>query len=277
MTGRAAHQDQEDPPTVPVLMYHDVDPRPGQGEFRPYVVDPGLFLEHLAAIHQAGYEALPISDLAEGHYGPRVVYLTFDDAYETFHRTVLPALAEWDMSATVFAPTRFVGLVAGWIRSPDDGARRVASWADLRDVVASGSEVGAHGHNHAALDLLRTDSIRAELTKSRQLLEDGLCVSVTTMAYPFGHSTATVRREARSAGYKIACAVAGDLQPVSGDLLRVRRILVSSTMSADEVVSAMCGPPRTSVNRALRASVRPAYRCLRGAQARRHRIGQPDV
>jgi peptidoglycan/xylan/chitin deacetylase (PgdA/CDA1 family) len=277
MSTAPAHAKLDRPQTVPVLMYHDVDARPGHGAFAPYVVSPGLLSEHFAAIREAGYETAPISRLADEAPGLKMTYLTFDDAYETFHSRVLPALAENGMSATVFVPTKYVGLAAGWMPPDCDGWRRLASWSDLRDAVSSGSEVGAHGHSHVALDLLRTDSVRAELTQSRLLLEEELCVPVTSMAYPFGHNTSVVRREARRAGYTVACAVADDLQMLSGDLLRVRRILISSTMSAEELLLAIGGAPRRSIDRALRATARPAWRCIRRARARREQTSRRDV
>jgi peptidoglycan/xylan/chitin deacetylase (PgdA/CDA1 family) len=260
------------PRTVPVLMYHDVDARPGVGAFAPYVVSPSLFAEHLAAIKEAGYETAPVSSLAEPEHparrGEKVAYLTFDDAYATFHDFVVPRLTQTGMSATVFVPTRYVGRSAGWMSSTD-GGRRLATWGDLREVIKAGSEVGAHGHSHVALDLLRSEAIRAELTQSRRFLQEELGVAVTSMAYPFGYNTAVVRREARRAGYTVACAVADDRQPLSGDLLAVRRILVRSTMSAEELVAALAGARRGSIDRVLRAGARPGWRAIRRVRARR--------
>jgi peptidoglycan/xylan/chitin deacetylase (PgdA/CDA1 family) len=256
-------------------MYHDVDVRPGRGVFAPYVVHPRQFVEHMAALAESGYTTAPISALGKREQGDRkenkIAYLTFDDAYATFHHTVLPALAEKGMTATVFVPTNYVGRTAGWMAPDDDSGRPLATWTDLSDVLHAGSEVGAHGHRHVALDLLAPGAVRDELIRSRRRLQDELGIAGTSMAYPFGHSTASVRREAARVGYTVACAVADDLQPLSGDLLRVRRILVSSTMSAEDLVAVLRGPPRRAINRALRAGVRPGWRGVRRLQARRER------
>lgn len=253
---------------VPVLMYHDVSSRLGVGPLQPYVVHPAEFDEHLAAMADAGYRTAAATSLARiASPSESTVYLTFDDAYQSFHTTVLPALAVYGMRATVFAPSAFIGESAQWMRDSPDGDRRLMGWSELQEVVAAGSEVGSHGHRHLPLDLVSAATVRKEVYQSRQVLSDGLGRDVTSFAYPHGHNTAAVRRAARQAGYEVACAIFGDLQPLGGDLFAVRRVPVGPGLTGVELL-ALLRRRRSAVDLGLRALARPGWRAVRRVGAR---------
>ena len=49
------------------------------------------------------------------------------------------------------------------------------------------------------------------------------------MAYPFGYSSARVRREVRKAGYFAACAVANSIAADKHDMLAIPRLTISTS------------------------------------------------
>jgi peptidoglycan/xylan/chitin deacetylase (PgdA/CDA1 family) len=200
---------------LPVLMYHSIAERPPRGT-AGLAVRPGAFAEQMALLKERGFAPVPFSALADpspdgGALPPRPVVITFDDGYADFHEAALPVLASEGFAATVFVTT-------GWLSDAGRDAAgrpldRMMAWSQVEESAASGIEVGAHSHSHPQLDQLRDGELREELSRSRSLLEDRLGASVSTMAYPFGYSSARVRRAVRAAGYTSACAVANRLAP----------------------------------------------------------------
>ncbi|GAA2418580.1 polysaccharide deacetylase family protein [Actinomadura vinacea] len=199
-------------PTVPVLMYHSIADSPPRGT-AGLAVTPGAFAEQMALLADEGFTPVPFSALARGGLpARRPIVITFDDGYADFHAAALPVLARHGFAATVFVTT-------GWLA---DAGRHAAgrpldammAWSQVRECASSGVEIGAHSHGHPQLDQLPGAALDDELARSRGLLEDRLGAPVTTMAYPYGYSSARVRRAVRAAGYDSACAVANRLSPV---------------------------------------------------------------
>ncbi|GAA2093399.1 polysaccharide deacetylase family protein [Actinomadura alba] len=220
---------------VPILMYHSISEHPPPAT-APLAVHPGAFADQMALLADRGFTPIPLSDLpirrsAEVRAGRpdtaagRPVVITFDDGYADFHENALPVLERLGFTATVFVTT-------GWLadagphaagRPPD----RTLSWGQVREAAAHGVEVGAHGHSHPQLDQLPGPPLYDELTRSRGLLEDDLSVPVQAMAYPYGYSSARVRRAALHTGYRRACAVANEVaEPARHDRLALPRLTI---------------------------------------------------
>lgn len=102
------------------------------------------------------------------------VSLTFDDALSSTYTNVVPILEEYDMQATIFIPTQYVGLTDYMTWSQIKSLQNVYGW-----------EVGSHTVNHSELPLLTTTQIRTQLVRSKNILTNrGL--KVTSFASPFG-------------------------------------------------------------------------------------------
>jgi peptidoglycan/xylan/chitin deacetylase (PgdA/CDA1 family) len=222
-------------PGVPILMYHEIAPASETGS--RLAVPPEAFAEQMAYLHDAGFETVTAGRLAEIMAGPagrvpdRLVVLTFDDGFEDFHRQAMPVLDAYGYTATVFVTT-------GWVRDagPHAAGRRpgrMLSWSQIAEAAQAGLEVGAHSWQHPQLDQLRGSVLREELYASKTHLEDRLGGSVPGLAYPFGYSSARVRRVARAAGYGYACAVSNAMPGRHGvaDLLALPRLTVRRSTS----------------------------------------------
>ncbi|MEU6725693.1 polysaccharide deacetylase family protein [Nonomuraea wenchangensis] len=215
---------------VPILMYHSVTDTPND-ETKPHAVRPGDLEEQLDHLKSAGFTPLTLGDLVaalngiDGHSVPaKPVVLTFDDGYADFHSHALPLLERYGFPATVF-------LTSGWVA--DAGAEAAGrpldamlSWGQAREAAQTGIEIGGHSHSHPQLDQLRDDELRQELRRNKGLLEEKIGAPVATMAYPYGYSSARVRREVRKAGYFAACAVSNSIAADRHDILAIPRLTV---------------------------------------------------
>jgi peptidoglycan/xylan/chitin deacetylase (PgdA/CDA1 family) len=219
---------------VPILMYHSI------GGSDRLAVRPEAFADQLAYLKDTGYTPITFGELVRHRRRPaRPVVITFDDGYADFHERALPLLDRFGFRATVFVTT-------GWIRDagPYAAGRPLGpmlSWSQVAEITACGVEVGGHGHSHAQLDQLSDAVLRTELLRSKRLLEDRLGRPVTTMAYPYGYSSARVRREAGKAGYSAACAVANAAATGGEDRLAVPRLTVRAGTSLTAFERALRG------------------------------------
>jgi peptidoglycan/xylan/chitin deacetylase (PgdA/CDA1 family) len=229
-------------PCAPILMYHGVaeDPMPGA---RAMTVRPAMFAAQLERMCELGFTAVTFAHLVAWLKGrerlpERPVAITFDDGYANFHREALPVLDRFGMPATLFVST-------GWLRDagPHAAGRppdETLSWKQLIEVAATGVEVGAHSHSHPQLDQLAVPALREELRTSTALLEDRLGRPIMSLAYPYGYSSARVRREARAVGYAAACVVANRTANAGDDAYAIPRLTIrrsTSPKAFDELVS----------------------------------------
>jgi peptidoglycan/xylan/chitin deacetylase (PgdA/CDA1 family) len=216
---------------VPILMYHSI------GGSDRLAVRPDAFAEQMA--HLAAHGFTPIPFAARTRPADRPVVITFDDGYADLHEHALPVLRRFGFPATVFVTT-------GWLRDAGRYAAgeppgRMLTWRQTEELAAAGMEIGAHGHSHAELDQLSGAALHAELRLSRDLLQDRLGRAVTTMAYPYGYSSARVRREVRAAGYDAVAAVANAVMPDHHDPLAVPRLTVRARTSIAGFTGALDG------------------------------------
>ncbi|GGK76358.1 polysaccharide deacetylase [Sphaerisporangium melleum] len=230
---------------VPILMYHSVTDRPNSAT-RPLAVRPSVFESQMTYLKDRGFTALTLGDLVATLYGTggapvpdRPVVITFDDGYADFHGEALPVLERLDFPATVF-------LTSGWVSDAGrDAAGRpldkMLSWSQAREAVSCGVEIAGHSHSHPQLDQLPDAALRQELRRNKALLEDKVGRPVATMAYPYGYSSARVRKEVRKAGYWAACAVANALAGDDDDVMALPRLTVSRSTTMNRFRRAVEG------------------------------------
>lgn len=226
---------------VPILMYHEVAGPEGTA-FPPLAVPPEAFAGQLAHLEAEGFTTITMSALAAAMAGQRElparpVVLTFDDGFADFHEAALPLLRDHGFTATVF-------VTSGWVADAGPAARpgRMLTWQQVREVAAAGIEIGAHSHTHPQLDQLPGGQLARELADSKSLLEDRLGTAVPGLAYPFGYSSARVRRAVLDAGYGYACAVANAMaSTVPDDLFAVPRLTVGRGTRLTAFGKMVCG------------------------------------
>ncbi|GAA4915019.1 polysaccharide deacetylase [Actinomycetospora succinea] len=217
--------------TVPVLMYHAVAERPSDATYG-LSVHPDRFAEQLDLLAAEGFTTITVGELAAIRRGEatapeRPIALTFDDGYADFHREALPRLTRAGATATLFVTT-------GWLDDAGTEAAgqpldRMLSWSQVAECDAAGVEIGAHSHSHAQLDQLADGALRDELARPKRLLAERLGHEVPHLAYPYGYSSARVRRAVADAGYRLAASVGNFAAARGADGFAVPRLTVART------------------------------------------------
>lgn len=214
---------------IPILLYHSVG-NAGTPAYRRWIVDPSVFERHMACIRAEGCTAVTVSELVnrmrDGLLPTRTVAVTFDDGLRDFATNALPILRQYELPATLYVCTGYVGATSRWLRALGEGERSMLTWTDLQDLRQEGVEIGAHTRCHPQLDLLPSGHAREEIEGSRHDLEDRLGMVVRSFAYPHGYHSPRVRALVIAAGYESACAVKHRLSVPTDDRFALARIIV---------------------------------------------------
>lgn len=219
---------------VPILMYHSVAAAPNDTT-RELSVAPEAFSEQMAQLGDLGFTPLTTAELARCWRGGaplpgRPVLITFDDGYEGVHRHALPVLAKHGFVSTLFVST-------GWIRGVHDTGRgldTMLDWDQVRDLAASGVEIGGHSHTHPQLDQLADDALWFELLRCKEIIDGELGGVPASFAYPYGYSSRRVRRTVREAGFAQSLAVGNALARRRQGPYALQRVTVRRSTGAEE-------------------------------------------
>jgi len=183
-----------------ILVYHRIVAEvPG---FAPpfYNVEPKRFSEQLTGLLERHFQFWPLSRVLAAAQRreplpPRVVVLTFDDAYGNVYTQAWPILKRLELPATVFLATAYLdsdepfpfdswglahrGLV------PTETYRPLKT-SECREMAASGLvEIGSHTHTHQDFRG-RPDSFRADVSQSVDLLRNRFGTDHVMFCFPWG-------------------------------------------------------------------------------------------
>jgi peptidoglycan/xylan/chitin deacetylase (PgdA/CDA1 family) len=221
---------------VVVLCYHSIHPS------LPFAsASPELFRRHLEWLTDR-CDVVGLSDIGrlaemQDNLKRPAVALTFDDGYRDNHTQALPLLEAVGAKATFFVTAGLleqdVDVVARMAALRGVSAREVQgmSWEEARELADAGHEVGSHTWSHPVLAMLDAEAARAELVRSKEVIEERLQQPVTSMAYPFGkpkrHFTGETERVVGEAGYAIAAAVLSRRVRQDDSALRIPRFFAT--------------------------------------------------
>lgn len=215
---------------IPILSYHQTDVVPPRGmPYRGLVLPPSRFARQMRALRYLGFRGLSMKDLApylRGERSGKVVGITLDDGYVNNFDHALPVLAELGFTATSFVVSGQLGGSNVWDASIGIPPARLMNAHHLREWMAAGMEVGAHTRNHVSLRRCDAIRARAEITHSRDDLEQVLGVPVRSFCYPYGEYHDEHVEMARAAGFETATTSDSARVPWNADLLRLPRLTV---------------------------------------------------
>lgn len=253
---------------VPILMYHSISEGAGP-KFKEFTVPESLFARQVEYLQQQAYTPMTVSQLVQawfqggGSLPAKPVVLTFDDAFLDFYTAALPILARYNVPATLYVPTTYVGGTSRWMQRSGEGSRPIVSWEQLREISKSGIECGAHSQTHPQLDLLSPAAAKKEITQSKNILEEHLGEKVSSFAYPYGYHTSTVKRIVREAGYTSACAVKNALSTETTDPFALSRLLVDPAAEIDAFAALLEGHDKRVTTAVYTRALVPAWRLAR--------------
>ncbi len=167
-----------------------------------------------------GFDLLPAS--AETKPGKsRRLLVTFDDGYAHLAESLPPLIEHFGVQPIIFMPTAWIGKANRWDYSNRLTSERHLSAAEIRDLKRLGVRFGSHGHKHEDLTSLSESGLRADLARSKAMLEDVLGSHVDLLSYPFGRVNERVVEVAANAGYAAGYTM-GYPEPIDRPLLRGR-------------------------------------------------------
>lgn len=243
-------------PLIAILNYHHLadDVRNERWD----TVSPAFLREQIRASKAAGWTFLSLGELLAARerpetLPPRVLVLTFDDGYRSFHELALPVLREEQVPATLAIITAFVD-------HPPADLPPLMSWDEIRQAATSGwVEIASHTH-----DLHRYETsnpwrdtapsvttrryrlaesryedrdeyrarLRADLERSQSRIEERLGRRARVLAWPYGEHNAMARTLAADAGFEATLSL-GARAVTAADLAAgcLPRILVSRGMA----------------------------------------------
>ncbi len=189
-----------------VLMYHSVEPYTAD----PYqvTVRPDRFDRQLRWLRRRGLRGTSMRELLLARREGRatgLVGLTFDDGYADFVSHVMPTLARYGFSATVFVIAAALGGTNTW--DEPGPCKRLMSADEVRHAVAEGIEVGSHSLSHQRLTGVGDGVLADEVRRSRTILSELTGRDVDGFCYPYGAVGAREIEAVRAAGYRYGCGV----------------------------------------------------------------------
>jgi len=210
-----------------ILMYHRVtDAHPRDRLCVPIA----RFAEQMQFLQEAGYESVTFAQaVAWVTHGatlpPRAVAITFDDGFEDNFLYAYPALTRHHFTGCFFIPSGFIAAGQAPTLRPEDWPM---TWAQLKELVQHGHEIGAHSVTHRKLAHLALEEVRREVQQSKAALEQQLEWPVEFFCYPAGDYTAAVKDAVQASGYRGACTVEPGANHPQEDPLALKRTEVSA-------------------------------------------------
>jgi peptidoglycan/xylan/chitin deacetylase (PgdA/CDA1 family) len=189
---------------VSILGYHDFKARGGS----PMLINGTKFAEQMKAIKESGIPVIPLSDVLEWRKGKKnipeeAIVITMDDGWEGVHTIAYPVLKEHGFPFTIYLYKKYVNI----------GGRSL-SWAQIREMMNHGCEIGSHSVSHESLrgNKKRSEAdhqlwLLGELKDSKEFLEKNLGITCTSFAYPFGIFDDSTTELAHQVGYETLITV----------------------------------------------------------------------
>lgn len=172
------------------------------------------------------------TELAPTRSSQRSVLLTFDDGYaETVH-TALPLLRAYNMTATLFMLSAYIGQTNRWNPRACYDARHL-TWEELQCWLDAGCDLGGHSHAHLCMTRLDEHEMHDAVLLNKHLLEDHLHTRLRAFSYPYGKFN-QVTREVVSKQYELAFSVHEGSWNAQVDRHAINRLEIEPGWSIEE-------------------------------------------
>jgi peptidoglycan/xylan/chitin deacetylase (PgdA/CDA1 family) len=207
--------------TVPILMYHVINPPPAGAPFPGLYVPAGEFAAQMNALKAAGWHAVTMDQLESNwtrgvSLGPgKPIVITFDNGYTSQYTNALPVLKQ--LGWVGVENIQLLGL------PPSEGG---LTDAQVRGLIAAGWELDTQGMSHADLITLDAAGLQYQIANARRSLRSRYGVAVNWFCYPSGHYDSTVIAAVRGAGFVGSTTVVPGWASRTEDAYRLPRLRV---------------------------------------------------
>ncbi len=207
---------------IPVLLYHYIRKIAPQPDNRGWnlSVPPTTFQQQMEYLQKENYNTITPDDLHQylkyGYPLPdNPILLTFDDGYLDFFEEVLPVLRDYNLNATNFVVTNFIG------------RKKYMDWYHLRYLLTTDHVfLGAHTQNHKKLTQLDPEILEQEIAVNKMTLEEWIGTAIDYLAYPYGDYNDEVLSVMKKHKFKAAFTTESDNLHRTNKLLELPRIKV---------------------------------------------------
>ncbi len=207
--------------SVPILMYHVINPPPPGAKFPGLYVPPEEFAAQMHALADAGFHAVTMDQMlanwTRGTLLPagKPIVVSFDNGYQSQYTQALPVLHK--LGWVGVENIQLTGL------PPSQGG---LSQAQISGLVSAGWELDTQGISHADLITLDPTALHEQVAVAREEVRHRYHVPVNWFCYPSGHYNATVIAEVKAAGYVGSTTVVPGWATHNEDSYRLPRLRV---------------------------------------------------
>jgi peptidoglycan/xylan/chitin deacetylase (PgdA/CDA1 family) len=227
--------------TVPILMYHVINPPPAGAPFPGLYVPADEFAQQMAALKAAGWHAVTMDQLLANwtrgvSLGPgKPIVLTFDNGYTSQYTNALPVLKR--LGWVGVENIQLLGL------PPSQGG---LTDQQVRGLLAAGWELDTQGMSHADLITLDAAGLQYQIAHARTLLRSRYGAAVNWFCYPSGHYDSTVIDAVKSAGFVGSTTVVPGWASRTNDPYRLPRLRVLGGTSGPALLGQIAQYERAS-------------------------------
>ena len=218
--------------SVPILMYHVIQPAPPGAPFPGlYVTEPD-FSAQMHALAAAGYHAVTMDQVWDNwHEGTplpagRPIVISFDNGYASQFTAALPVLRSLGWVGVENLQLSGLG--------PSEGG---LSRRQVRLLVHDGWELDTQGYSHADLITLDAGQLHYQVAVARRVLRERYHVAARWFCYPSGHYNATVIAAVRAAGFRGSTTVDPGWAGPTEDPYRLPRLRVLAGTSPAQLLA----------------------------------------
>jgi len=157
---------------------------------------------------------------------PKTVALTFDDAYRDNYTNAFSLLKKYDIPATMFIPTAYVGKK---MFNSEDKSISVMTWQEAQKMEDSGLvDFASHSHTHPKMNEVSFGEFIKEVEISEKMLEQNLKRPVKIFSFPKGKFKPEHNEYLKKRGYLAAVTVKEGLVGQNDDLFTLKRNFIFS-------------------------------------------------
>jgi peptidoglycan/xylan/chitin deacetylase (PgdA/CDA1 family) len=133
----------------------------------------------------------------------RYVVITFDDGLRSVIDNALPILKKYNIPATFFIPTGYIGKIADWENKSHQErySESVITKEDIANLPYKIISVGSHTISHKDLTNLSENEILNEIKHSKDTLESILNKKIEMLSFPYGAYNSEISQLARKNEY----------------------------------------------------------------------------